>query len=101
MSARDLQCESCHDQHHQPEAACVSCHRGGALAKHTRQEHVACVQCHAAVPHITRWTRQVCTACHADKINHYPSRACDVCHKVPPMGAASAAAPPPTAAARP
>jgi nitrate/TMAO reductase-like tetraheme cytochrome c subunit len=101
MSARDLQCESCHDQHHQPEVACVSCHRGGALAKHTRQEHVACVQCHAAVPHITRWTRQVCTACHADKVNHYPSRACDVCHKVPPMGAASAAAPTPAAAARP
>jgi len=99
MSARDLQCESCHEDHHQPDVACLSCHRGGALAKHKRQDHVACVQCHAPTPKITRWTRQVCTSCHTAQVNHYPNRQCDVCHKVPAMGTTRAAAPPPAKSA--
>lgn len=94
MSARDLVCDNCHEQHHQPTNDCLSCHKGGVLAKHTIDDHVACVQCHASVPHINRWTRQVCTTCHADKVQHYPGRACEVCHKVPPMGATRHAAPP-------
>lgn len=94
MAARDLACDNCHDQHHQPDVACADCHRAGTLAKHKREDHVACVQCHASVPRINRWTRPVCTACHTDKVRHYPTQACDVCHKVPPMGQARVAAPP-------
>jgi hypothetical protein len=87
MSARDLQCQTCHEPHHQPDVACLSCHRQRALAKHERSAHVACVECHASVPGLSRWTREVCTACHADRTNHNPSRPCDVCHKVPAMTA--------------
>jgi nitrate/TMAO reductase-like tetraheme cytochrome c subunit len=101
MSARDLRCDNCHDQHHEPDVSCVSCHRAGALAKHKRQDHVACVQCHASVPHVNRWTRQVCTSCHVAQVTHYAAQACDVCHKVPPMGQTRTAAPPrPTASSQ-
>jgi hypothetical protein len=94
MSARDLTCDNCHQPHHQPDRACLDCHKGGALAKHTRDNHVACVQCHASVPGVNRWTRSVCTSCHADRVNHNPGRACDVCHKIPSMGAGGPARPP-------
>lgn len=88
MSARALRCETCHDQHHQPERDCLSCHRGGVLDKHTRAAHVACVTCHAATPTLNHWTRQVCTACHAQKATgHYATRPCEACHKVPAMRA--------------
>ena len=101
MSARDLRCESCHEEHHRPSADCLSCHRGGALAKHKRADHVACVQCHAKAAGVNRWTREVCTSCHAAQVNHYRERACDVCHKVPAMGTVRAAAPPAPTTVRP
>jgi nitrate/TMAO reductase-like tetraheme cytochrome c subunit len=93
MSARDLQCDNCHEQHHQPRVACLNCHRGGVLAIHDRQNHVLCAQCHTSVPGLTHWTRQICTACHADKVDHNPGRSCDVCHRVPAMGTSRAAVP--------
>jgi hypothetical protein len=85
MAARDLRCDNCHEFHHQVDRACLDCHRGGALDRHTRAAHMACAQCHASVPGLNHWSRQVCTACHADKVNHYPAQQCDVCHMVPPM----------------
>ncbi len=91
MSARALNCDNCHAQHHQPQAACLSCHRGGSLAKHKATDHVACVQCHKSVPAVDHWSRQVCTTCHVAQTNHKPGRACESCHKVPPMGNAKAA----------
>jgi nitrate/TMAO reductase-like tetraheme cytochrome c subunit len=94
MSARDLTCDNCHVEHHQPQANCLDCHRGGALAKHKRADHVACVQCHASVPRVNQWTRQVCTSCHATMTAHYTGRACEACHQLPTMGAARAGTPP-------
>jgi len=85
MAAQDLRCDNCHEPHHQPDRTCLDCHRGGALEKHTRAAHVACAQCHATVPGLNHWSRQVCTACHAAQVNHYPDQQCDVCHMVPPM----------------
>ena len=88
MNARGLDCATCHEPHHQPERECLACHRHGVLDKHTRADHVACVQCHERAAGIDRWTRQVCTACHADRTQHpaqYPTRACEACHKVPAM----------------
>ncbi len=93
MSARGLQCDACHERHHQPQVACLSCHRGGALAKHTQNDHVACANCHATVAGVNRWTRQVCTSCHATMTDHNPGKACELCHRVPAMGRARAAVP--------
>lgn len=95
MGARDLNCDNCHEQHHQPQVACLSCHRGGALAKHKVADHVVCSQCHKTVPQLNQWSRPVCTACHAAYTNHNPGKACETCHRVPAMGTARSAAPPP------
>ncbi len=93
MSAKNLDCDNCHEQHHQTAVACLSCHRGGVLARHKAEDHVACSKCHATVPAVNHWTRQVCTVCHADKTQHNPGKACELCHQVPAMGTAAKAAP--------
>lgn len=87
MSARALNCDGCHGQHHQVGAACVSCHRGDVKSKHKASDHVACVQCHASVPTVDRWSRQVCVTCHKAQVKHKPGRACETCHKIPAMAA--------------
>jgi hypothetical protein len=93
MSASDLRCETCHAQHHQPEATCVDCHRGGALDRHPGPVvHTSCSLCHGSKAEgIVRWTRQVCTACHADRIEHNPPADCVLCHDIPPLGGDDAA----------
>ncbi|HEY7193781.1 MAG TPA: cytochrome c3 family protein [Gemmatimonadales bacterium] len=88
MSARGLACETCHDQHHQPDRSCSSCHRAGTgvLAKHTRAAHSGCASCHASIPTINRWTRQICTTCHVKQASgHYSTRSCETCHQIPAM----------------
>jgi len=96
MGARDLKCDDCHEQHHRPKVACLSCHEGGALADHDRTDHVLCSQCHESVPRLTSWTRNVCTACHADMTDHHPGKPCQACHQVPAMGTTRSAVPEPT-----
>ena len=80
----------CHDSHHQPEATCLSCHRDSPKAKHDVSfAHTQCSQCHGdKVAGVTKWTRQVCTICHQDKVEHNAPVACDLCHEIPAMGAA-------------
>jgi len=86
MSARELRCQNCHDEHHQPDVTCLDCHKGGARQAHTRSAHQGCVECHQSTTGLNRWTRQICTACHADRATgHYPDRQCSECHNVPPM----------------
>ncbi len=96
MSAKELRCQTCHAPHHQPEASCLSCHRGGAQAKHTRAiAHTACTQCHGAKAEgLVRWSRQICTTCHIDRTEHNAPMACELCHKIPPLQQAGSAPPP-------
>lgn len=86
MSAAELNCDACHQFHHQPEASCVSCHRAGAKDKHMLAfAHLQCSQCHGdAVSGIDRWTREVCTVCHTDRVEHNAPLACDACHQMEP-----------------
>ncbi|MFQ5811566.1 MAG: hypothetical protein ACE5JM_18255, partial [Armatimonadota bacterium] len=85
MSARGLDCQSCHLLHHQPENSCLNCHRGGVLKIHPVVAHTGCVLCHGeGAAFITRWTRQVCTVCHADKVEHNAPADCVLCHSMPP-----------------
>ncbi len=95
MKATDLNCESCHDSHHQPKATCLNCHRpeDGVKAKHTKAiaHTVACVQCHGeAVKNLTGWSRQVCTTCHVDRVDHNAPLPCDGCHRMAPQAAPAA-----------
>lgn len=91
MTARTLNCDNCHDNHHTPAVACVSCHKTGTIDKHKVTNHVLCGQCHKTVPAVNRWSRQVCTACHTAQVNHKPGKACESCHTVPAMARAKAA----------
>jgi nitrate/TMAO reductase-like tetraheme cytochrome c subunit len=86
MDARETNCQSCHEQHHQPEVACLDCHEGGAREEHERSAHEACIDCHEPTPALNRWTPQICTSCHAQQASeHYAGRQCSECHNVPPM----------------
>jgi nitrate/TMAO reductase-like tetraheme cytochrome c subunit len=86
MSARELQCDNCHDQHHQPERDCLSCHRGGVLDRHSRAVHVPCTECHESARTLGRWSRQLCTVCHVSQATgHYATKSCEACHKIPAM----------------
>ena len=81
-------CITCHDMHHQPDATCLSCHREGTRAKHDVSfAHTACQQCHGEkVAGITRVTRELCTTCHEDRVEHNAPLSCDACHDVKPWG---------------
>jgi hypothetical protein len=91
-------CEGCH--HSEIGARnCASCHTGpggapeppialtmGDFDEHTADDHVACTDCHEApADGIVRWTRSVCTSCHADRTEHYAPRPCEDCHRVPAL----------------
>ena len=98
MSAKGLNCDNCHDQHHQPTRPCVTCHRqSDALAKHApfaADVHAAeppCAACHEKAVGLTSWTLQVCTACHVTKATgHHEelarSQGCQACHDLKSIG---------------
>ena len=87
MSAAGVDCVACHDFHHQPEASCVSCHDEGAKEKHMLAfAHSQCSNCHGdKAEGITEWTRQVCTVCHTDRVEHNAPAACHLCHQMDPL----------------
>jgi nitrate/TMAO reductase-like tetraheme cytochrome c subunit len=86
MSASGVRCESCHDRHHQPDNSCLSCHRGGVMQIHPPAAHSGCAPCHGErVANITEWSRQVCTVCHVDKVEHNAPADCVLCHEIPAL----------------
>jgi hypothetical protein len=82
-------CATCHELHHQPAVNCLACHQGGVKEKHDRSfAHNACQDCHGEkVAGITSVSRQVCTVCHLDRVDHNAPVSCDECHDVKPWGA--------------
>jgi len=87
MSARTLECESCHEDRHTADGACLSCHVGGVMARHEfeKWDHAGgCADCHT-LPKLKTWSRPVCLACHADRVDHNPPDACTDCHERPKL----------------
>jgi nitrate/TMAO reductase-like tetraheme cytochrome c subunit len=83
-------CETCHGAHHQPEAECLACHRGGVQSIHPSAAHNGCAVCHGEkVAGIDHWSRNVCTVCHLDRVDHYAPNPCEACHQQPPLGGES------------
>lgn len=83
----DLDCQSCHDDHHTAESDCASCHRVAPVSAHPPSEgHVTCsgAGCHERVPFegVPR-TRAFCLGCHQDLRDHEPERTCADCHTLP------------------
>jgi nitrate/TMAO reductase-like tetraheme cytochrome c subunit len=79
-------CDTCHENHHRPEATCVSCHREGTQARHTVAAHTLCSTCHGEkIAAVTEWSRNICETCHTDRVAHFAPNKCTGCHQVPPM----------------
>ncbi len=92
-STTDLQCNSCHQDHHKPTASCMSCHPPARAGAHNRNVHVGCggSGCHSELPVVSvPRTRAFCLACHQDMVNHQPRGNCADCHRLPPPRQASA-----------
>jgi hypothetical protein len=88
MNASNVDCQSCHESHHQLDSTCLSCHRAssGVMAMHEMQSAhaVMCTQCHeTGAENLTRWSREVCTVCHVDMVDHEAPQPCESCHVMP------------------
>ena len=89
LSARDVECSSCHASHHRPITRCRDCHEPPAEWAHDKQVHLGCggAGCHEAAPddiqRVPR-TRAFCLVCHSDMAYHKPDQACASCHVLPP-----------------
>lgn len=97
MSAKKLACADCHEDRHTKDGSCLSCHAGGVMAKHEfpKWDHDGgCADCHT-LPALKEWSRPVCLACHADRVEHYPPDACTDCHEQPPLVKPAASPPAP------
>lgn len=87
-SAAGLQCAQCHEEHHQADASCMSCHPSPADGAHDLNAHLTCTGagCHTAPPATVQAiprTRGFCLACHQDLVDHRPGRNCVSCHALP------------------
>lgn len=87
LSAAQVDCSSCHNDHHRPDAVCRSCHLEAPESAHpARLVHVGCAGsgCHTSVPFQDRpETREFCLACHQDMVRHEPQGSCADCHAMP------------------
>ena len=92
-SAANVECKTCHQDHHKPTESCMACHPTPRQGVHTRNVHVGCggSGCHSELPvaGVPR-TRPFCLACHQDMINHQPRGNCADCHRLPAPRRASA-----------
>jgi hypothetical protein len=87
LVAADVRCSSCHEDHHNPENDCASCHQAAPTSAHPpSRAHVTCsgTGCHERVPFesVPR-TRTVCLGCHQTMRDHRPNRPCVECHVLP------------------
>lgn len=82
----DLDCGSCHEEHHDPTvSACMSCHVEPSAEEHTLAVHSTCSGsgCHTDPPFAAPpRTRTGCLWCHEDMIDHQPQGECVDCHFV-------------------
>lgn len=88
LSAVNVQCNACHEQHHRPNVQCIACHVAAPRGAHTREVHVTCTGagCHSPVPAQVRSvprTRNFCLTCHQGLTDHRPGRNCADCHALP------------------
>ena len=87
-TAQGADCSGCHLEHHEPTAACRTCHEGPAPGAHDANAHLRCggAGCHTQVPPgivPAPRTREVCLVCHRDRSEHQPQKTCSACHRLP------------------
>jgi hypothetical protein len=92
QSAAGTTCNSCHEQHHQPNANCRACHQTPPATAHTVRAHLTCggAGCHQQAPvRGEPRTREVCLSCHTGLVDHMRGRNCIDCHALPRPTAAA------------
>jgi len=88
MAVGDLDCASCHEEHHEADASCVSCHTPSSLDEHEVESHVGCAGagCHEDAPFEgVPGERGFCLVCHVEQEDHKvdsPEQCAD-CHALP------------------
>ena len=83
LGTESATCQACHEDHHETATQCAQCHRTYAvLDAHTVTEgHADCDECHTpATIALLVPERSFCLVCHEDDVDHYPEKACTVCH---------------------
>lgn len=88
LSASDVSCSECHEEHHSTDAACVACHERAPADAHPVEVHLTCSGsgCHdpSELPaRATSRRRNVCQACHQEQVDHRPDQECVHCHVLP------------------
>ncbi len=80
------QCVACHEDHHQANRACATCHTADSAAVRVAHAppadaHAGCNACHrtATVARLVP-DRQFCLACHTRQQQHEAGRECSTCH---------------------
>lgn len=77
------QCATCHEEHHEPDRACATCHATSQIVEAHKPPVVAhedCDACHesARVDQLLP-ARQLCLTCHEQE-DHYAPKQCTACH---------------------
>jgi nitrate/TMAO reductase-like tetraheme cytochrome c subunit len=97
--APQAQCASCHDEHHNAQANCQSCHPAKPVTAQREHPRIATHTagcsgsgCHKDASLLRlQPTRNVCLACHRDQVEHKPGGDCAACHRVTWRSTSSAA----------
>lgn len=81
-------CSACHEEHHEPEMACRSCHEEAPVEDHPAEVHVGCsgAGCHEPTPFdLIPSTQEFCLACHQEYTDHKldSDQGCAECHALP------------------
>jgi hypothetical protein len=87
LSAARVDCATCHQEHHAPEARCATCHLPAlATPPHSLEVHRGCggTGCHTELPFegVPR-TRNFCVTCHQEMEEHRSGQPCTNCHLLP------------------
>ena len=98
--APTAQCATCHEDHHNAQASCQSCHPATPITAQRQHPRIATHTggcsgsgCHQDASVIRlQPTRNVCLACHRDKTEHKPGGECASCHLVTWQAASTASA---------
>lgn len=92
----NVECRTCHEQHHRLDADCRQCHSAISQSVHTEAAHRGCggAGCHedavvAAFPPL----RSVCLVCHRAMVEHNAPQECAICHAIPESWRGSAPSP--------
>lgn len=93
LSAADVACADCHEEHHRADVRCASCHREAPEDAHPLAAHATCTGsgCHERAADanarrlLTASSRSVCLACHQELEDHRPGERCARCHLMPPV----------------